>query len=190
MKSLVSQQIPAGILDDSFELFSQGSNQYCMAEGKRWDYPFFPLWVLKIIEADMQKHPLKVEELAKAGVTSRLEQVRWYIHCCFGGFDGQPDYVNGELVHTEYFECGQRGNCPYEGKICSSIVHQYSLTPREIDTVKLLHEGFQDKEIADKLNIKTSTVSVHVKKTIKKLALGNRSDVVRFASDHHILLNP
>lgn len=190
MKSLVNQRIPAGILDDSFELFSQSNKQYCMAEGRRHDYPNFPKWILDIIDIDMIKHPTKVDALKSTGLISHIEIRRWYIHCCFGGWDGNPDYINGELVHTEYFDCGQRGNCLYEGKICNSIVHQYSLTQRQIQVVKLLHEGLQDKEIAEELSICTTTVSVHVKKTIKKLALGNRSDVVRFASDHKILLNP
>jgi len=186
MNSEVNQQIPAGLLDDSFELFSKGSQQYCVAEGRIWTFPDFPQWVISAIKVDMIKNQSKVNWLIKTGLVDELDQMKWYVHCCFGGFDGKPDFVNNELVHSEYFDCGHRGHCLFEGKICNSIVYQFGLSPREVDYVKCVHQGMQDKEIAEKMNISATTAPVYIRNILKKLQLGNRSDIVRFASDHKI----
>lgn len=187
MKSSVNQIIPAGLLDDSFELFSVDDEQYCVAHGRVWTFPNFPIWILRVIILDMDKYPKKIETLRKAGFKDLRNQMKWYIHCCFGGFDGTPDYVDGVLVHIEYFDCGQRGNCPYENDLCSTILHQHGITSRQTEFIKLIHQGLQDKEIADELNISPKTAPGQVSKIIKKLMVSNRSDVVRFAGDHQII---
>lgn len=187
MNSSVTQKIPAGLLDESFELFSNGDQQYCVAEGRLWTFPDFPLWVLRAVKLDMLKNQSKVDWLIKAGLFDELNQMKWYIHCCFGGFDGEADFVNGELVHTEYFDCGHRGHCLFEGKVCNSIVHQFGLSAREVDYIKCVHQGMQDKEIAEEMGISVNTAPVYIRNILKKLQLGNRSDIVRFASDHKII---
>jgi DNA-binding NarL/FixJ family response regulator len=48
------------------------------------------------------------------------------------------------------------------------------LTPRELDVLRILTEGFSNQQIARRLFISESTVSVHVSHIIAKLGVSNR----------------
>ena len=50
------------------------------------------------------------------------------------------------------------------------------LTKREIEVVKLLIEGFENEEIAEKINISTHTVKAHISGIMKKLDAKNRTE--------------
>ena len=50
------------------------------------------------------------------------------------------------------------------------------LTKREIEVVKLLIEGFENEEIADRINISTHTVKAHISGIMKKLDAKNRTE--------------
>lgn len=49
------------------------------------------------------------------------------------------------------------------------------LTPRQRDVLELLHYGSPNKVIADRLDIRESTVKVHVSAVMKKLGVNNRT---------------
>ena len=52
------------------------------------------------------------------------------------------------------------------------------LTNREIDVLKLLVLGYNNKEIADKLCITHHTVKAHLTQVYKKLGVKNRSKAI------------
>lgn len=52
------------------------------------------------------------------------------------------------------------------------------LTEKEIEIVKLIADGLSNKEIANQLNITTSTVKTHIKKIMDKLKAKNRAEIV------------
>jgi len=52
------------------------------------------------------------------------------------------------------------------------------LTNREIDVLKLLVLGYNNKEIADKLCITNHTVKAHLTQVYKKLGVTNRSKAI------------
>lgn len=182
-------KIPAGLFDESFELFTYEGKVYCIAEGKKWNFPFLPHWVTQIVNEDLKGNTEALNALKNFGLTDWIAQLEMYIKCCFGGFDGEADFVDGKMVHNEYFDCGQRGKCPYEGKICNSIVHKFNISFRQVQIINQIRLGKQDKEIADKLFISTTTVSKQVRNILQKTELSNRSEIVRWATDHNISLN-
>jgi DNA-binding NarL/FixJ family response regulator len=55
---------------------------------------------------------------------------------------------------------------------------QVLLTPREIEIMKLVSNGLQNKEIARKLGIKTRTVEFHVSNILLKLGVSSRLEAV------------
>ena len=57
-----------------------------------------------------------------------------------------------------------------------------SLSPRELDTVKLIATGLSNKEIARELGIAETTVKIHVQHVLRKLNLSSRVQVAVFAS--------
>jgi DNA-binding CsgD family transcriptional regulator len=55
---------------------------------------------------------------------------------------------------------------------------QYQLTNREKEIINLLIQGFQNKEISQKLFISESTVKTHIQNIYKKLGIQNRVQLV------------
>jgi len=62
-----------------------------------------------------------------------------------------------------------------------------SLTPREREILQLTAEGKSSTEIGEKLVISPRTVEVHRSKLMKKLALHNMADLIRYAIKRGIL---
>jgi DNA-binding NarL/FixJ family response regulator len=61
------------------------------------------------------------------------------------------------------------------------------LSERESDVLKLLAQGYVNKEIASKLAIAPATVGTHVKNLYRKLAAHSRVQVVRIAQERGLL---
>ena len=55
------------------------------------------------------------------------------------------------------------------------------LTEREVEVLKLLTQGLQNKEIAEELVISERTVSTHVSNILSKLHLANRTQAALYA---------
>jgi DNA-binding NarL/FixJ family response regulator len=62
-----------------------------------------------------------------------------------------------------------------------------SLTPREMEVLDLLAQGFQNKEIAAKLVISERTVKFHVSSIMGKLEAGNRTEAVTIAAQQGLI---
>lgn len=159
----LNQQLPGGLVDDSAEFFIHQNDIKCLYQGKAHSYDEIPSHIMDAVEADMMQHPKALEALAKWGITNAEDQIKQYIFCRFGGFDSNPDISdNGDIHHREYFDCGRRGNCAYEGKLCPSVkVAHGELSKREIEVLRLIGLGRLDKEICDDLGIALDTLRSH-----------------------------
>ena len=62
-----------------------------------------------------------------------------------------------------------------------------ALSERETEVLKLVAQGYVNKEIACRLGIGTATVSTHIKNLYRKLAVRTRVQVVRAAQDRGLL---
>lgn len=61
------------------------------------------------------------------------------------------------------------------------------LSEREIDVLKLVAQGYVNKEIALKLGIGAATVSTHIKNLYRKLAVHTRVQVVKVAQERGLI---
>lgn len=61
------------------------------------------------------------------------------------------------------------------------------LSERETDVLRLVGQGYVNKEIAQRLNIGVATVSTHIKNLYRKLAVRTRVQVVRAAQARGLL---
>jgi len=55
------------------------------------------------------------------------------------------------------------------------------LTARELDVLRLIHDGYRNKQIADKLSISENTVNFHIKNLVDKLQANDRTHAVTIA---------
>jgi len=191
LKQPVYQRVTAGLFGNEVEIFYYGAEVYAIYQGKRLAFNEWPGKLYDYLAADMQKHPLAVEAMDELGVTDFRDRLWIYARCRFGSFDGKPDIsADGRVLHTEYYDCGLRGECSFEGRICSHMkVEQGYLTPREIDIMRLAAEDFMNKEIAYKLNISVKTVPVHKRNMLRKIGGRRNGDIIRFAVEHNIISN-
>ena len=61
------------------------------------------------------------------------------------------------------------------------------LTDRETEVLALLVKGLENKEIAARLSISTSTVKVHVSNILSKLGVSNRGEAIALAIERRLL---
>jgi len=60
----------------------------------------------------------------------------------------------------------------------AEICMRFGLTPRELETVKLLFEGLTSKEIADRMKISPNTVKAFLRLVMVKMGVSTRSGIV------------
>jgi len=78
-----------------------------------------------------------------------------------------------------------RNNAPVQVPENGSAIA--ALSERETEVLKLVAQGYVNKEIASKLGIGTATVSTHIKNLYRKLAVHTRVQVVRAAQERGLL---
>jgi two-component system nitrate/nitrite response regulator NarL len=93
-------------------------------------------------------------------------------------FDGES-VISKEMTHKLVSAFKSNTKRDEKSKITSLAA---SLSPREIDTVRLIATGASNKEIARQLGIAETTVKIHVQHILRKLNLSSRVQVAVFAS--------
>jgi DNA-binding NarL/FixJ family response regulator len=61
------------------------------------------------------------------------------------------------------------------------------LTPRELDVVRLVAEGLNNREVADRLSISIRTVETHRAAAMQKIGVRTTAELVRYAVRHHLI---
>jgi len=62
-----------------------------------------------------------------------------------------------------------------------------SLTPREIDVLRLIAQGYTNRQVAEKLHVSVRTVESHRANLTSKLDIASRAELVRYAREHGLL---
>ena len=65
--------------------------------------------------------------------------------------------------------------------------HDYGLTSREMEILKLMVDGLSNNEIAEALTISTSTAKFHVGNVLNKLSVNNRVEAVALAVSQNLI---
>lgn len=61
------------------------------------------------------------------------------------------------------------------------VLQQQNISGREAEVLRLIALGYSNKEIAARLDISVKTVEVHKANAMRKLDMGSRIDIVRYA---------
>ncbi|WP_169305717.1 response regulator transcription factor [Sphingobacterium alkalisoli] len=185
----IQQHIPPGLEDRGVEFYVHDNDIKCLHNGIRYSWGEFPQWILDRVQQDMLDHPEAIKALVSWDLVQSEEMMRQYIICRFGGFDNEPDIdADGNIDYTEYFDCGRRGNCAQEGKLCSTIKAPNGvLTKQELKVLKLVASGYMNKEIARSLCIQEDTVSSHNQNIQAKLGVPDKLGMSAWAVRKNIV---
>lgn len=139
------------------------------------------------LQTQLDKDVIAQISLDQLGIEDDDERLKKFGLCMYGGFDNKADIKNQSSNH-EYYDCGQRGRCPVEGKLCKHVQAKHGyLTPREIDVIKLIAQDLADKQMADKLNISINTLTTHRVRIQKKIGSNSKVGICRFAIEKRII---
>ena len=61
------------------------------------------------------------------------------------------------------------------------------LTPREVEVLRLIAQGYTNRQIAESLELSVRTVESHRANVMGKLGLHTRVQLVRYAAEHHLI---
>jgi DNA-binding CsgD family transcriptional regulator len=174
------QILPPGLMDDSIEFFIHEHEIKALYKGKVIVFSEFPDEVIEKIDDDMAANPKALKALVDWDITDPAERMRQYIACRFGGFDNNPDIcADGVVQPAEYVDCGRRGSCDYEGKLCSSIIAPNGILKKiEIDVLRLIGLGFLDKEICDQMDgLSIDTLRTYKDSLYQKFGVSRKAEL-------------
>lgn len=149
--------------------------------------------IQKIISAIRERYPEAYEALSKEYQKSSLNVpyyqfliVRRFCKCNFGKLDTTTyDIDRLGRFNFEKVECPLRGECKYDGVICSPKFNS-KLSPAEERVMKLIYDGYTKDEVGDKLCISPNTVKQHIKSAYCKLGAHDKGEFVKLAKDNDI----
>lgn len=127
----------------------------------------------------------KVAELFKLGINGFIEKhnetktLIEAIQCISMG----ESYMGNELKDRIIQNFSNKNNI--ENRNMSEILD--SITNRELEVIKLICDGYNSKEISNKLFISFNTVETHRKRIFQKLQIKNSIGLIRFAIKHNLI---
>ena len=77
--------------------------------------------------------------------------------------------------------CGRRHVPPEVAARLAEHLDQEDLTGRELEVLRLIQDGYRNKQIADQLAIAETTVNFHIKNLVAKLGANDRTHAVTIA---------
>jgi DNA-binding NarL/FixJ family response regulator len=103
-------------------------------------------------------------------------------------------FAGGTFIPADAFrEVTVNSNSSFLPMMQRKLLNGTDLTPRELSVIELLREGTPNKVIAVKMQLRESTVKVHVRSIMKKLGVTNRTHAVSIANrlfGAHALASP
>jgi DNA-binding NarL/FixJ family response regulator len=106
---------------------------------------------------------------------------------------GALAYVTKNLVHKELLQtiravhAGRRTMSPEIAAQVAAYAGDQTITPREIDVLRLIAAGCANKEIAARLSITEDTVKSRVKNILLKLGANDRTHAVTISLKRGII---
>ena len=117
---------------------------------------------------------------------------RRFIKCNFSQLDATSldieDVSEDGKFNFEKVECPMRGECPYEGVICTPKFNS-TLSPAELRVMALVYKGKSKEEIAAELYNSPETIKNHIKSAYLKLGIHEKAEFIRYAQEKNLFGN-
>ena len=166
--------LPAGITpgDLSVELFAKPNEFgkcYFLHNGQTRSFDEMADKDRSLLQNKLIGDKKAIKYLGKMGIPANamLEQ---YNFCNRGKLDSTPDITQVGKLSKEYFDCGQRGKCIGEGRVCSMA----GLTFRERQCLQLAGAGKDYAAIKEDMGFR-STIAVNSLMTKLRMKLDAKS---------------
>jgi DNA-binding NarL/FixJ family response regulator len=138
-------------------------------------------WV-KVISLSRHNHPFFIKEMLKHGAKGFLSKNCTVEELCEGikrVYDGKTYFCNvcSQVILRDYATEPEPGTVDFK-----------TITPREIEIIGYLSEGYSTTEISNKLFISSKTVERHKSNLFKKMKLRNTAHLVKVAVENGLLM--
>jgi DNA-binding CsgD family transcriptional regulator len=183
---------PAGLCDSNVEFFAIKPFKVKAINGGRvYSFEDMPERIRDIVSRKRKANKNAEYSLNKLGIKNELERDERFAYCLFGKLDNTPDIdLYTETIHAEFRICSGRHLCPYPVRFCIQRVSTPSgilLSPREVELIQLIAQGFTYKEICQHMLIAEGTLITYRSHVFYKLEAHKQSDVTRFALLNNLL---
>jgi len=174
--------LPAGLEDHNLEIYVHDDELKVTYNRRAIEFIELPESIREIFEVSLIKDPIAIKSLrADMHILDSTGMLIQYVKCVFGGFDNNPDLHEGKTI-PECWDCGRHGTCPAEGKVCKLPAGPMGvLSPKEYRTTVLVAKGKLDKEIAEEMGIKETSVREYMKRVREKIEANNRIEIMLWA---------
>jgi len=177
-------KLPSGLTptDHSIEIFADPENFgkcFWISEGKTNNFWELPLHIIDDLRDELSSDTKALKGLRLMGLSTEAGMLEQYNYCNRGKLDGVPDIsTNGKLT-KEYVECGRKGKCAGESKVCSPLLINGSrITFRELECLKLIGIGLTYKRITIEMGFRRETaVNSLIDRLRDKLQCGNNVEI-------------
>lgn len=179
--------------EEDIELVAEGANGRDAVE------------LFRQYQPDVTLMDLRMPELDGIGATKLIRQATPEAKIiALTSYDGDQDiyraleagvrgYLLKEVVHTEVLSAirkvhaGEKLMSPDMAQRMADYFPPTDLTPREVEVLTLVAQGFANKEIAVKLGTASGTVKIHVQNILGKLRAADRTRAVTIALQRGII---
>jgi DNA-binding NarL/FixJ family response regulator len=139
-------------------------------------------WV-KVISLSKHNHPFFIKEMLKHGARGFLSK-----NCKVEELhEGIQRVYNGKTYFCSI--CSRVMLRDYADEPDEGMVDFRKISPREIEIIGYLAEGYTTKEISAKLFISSKTVERHKSNLLKKMQLRNTAQLVKVAMENGLLVS-
>ncbi|WP_321519973.1 helix-turn-helix transcriptional regulator [uncultured Bacteroides sp.] len=112
--------------------------------------------------------------------------VRRFCKCNFQKYDGRLDIDENGTLHFEFTDCPLRGECKYEGVICSPEFSN-SLTENDKSILKMIvYKQMTADQIALNLDRSINTINNRRKTILEKTGCKTISQLVAYCYEHNL----
>jgi DNA-binding CsgD family transcriptional regulator len=147
------EKLPTGLTptDQNIEIFAnphEFGKCFWISEGKTHLFWELPLHIIDDLRDELSSDCKALKGLRLMGLSSEGVMLEQYNYCNRGKLDGIPDISTSGKKTKEYFDCGLKGRCQGEGKVCSPLfINGSRITFRELECLKLIGTGLSYKQI-------------------------------------------
>jgi DNA-binding CsgD family transcriptional regulator len=182
--------LPAGLEDKGVEIYLHKGNLRVISNGRILPFELLSEEIREAFVQSMLANKAALISLKNDfGLEDPEAMLIQYVKCNFGNFDGVADMDEDGMIAQECWNCGRRGECPGEGKVCSRLQGPKGLlTKRETEIFFLLIDGKSHKMIADHFGTHIQTIQTQLKDIREKLDCHSSIEVMGFAMKRKMIV--